>query len=68
VNRSHKWYKSNPFILVCQASQVFHLDDPKLSGNWKVVQKRINKNIYDIPTVQEGDNEEDDQGIKDDAY
>jgi hypothetical protein len=47
---------------------VFHLDDPKLSGNWKVVQKRINKNIYDIPTVQEGDNEEDDQGIKDDAY
>jgi len=48
--------------------QVFYLNDPKLGGNWKVVQRMINRNIYDIPTIQEGDNEEDDQGIRDDAY
>jgi hypothetical protein len=34
----------------------------------KMVQRMINRNIYDIPTIQEGDNEEDDQGIRDDAY
>jgi len=68
VNTGRKWYESDPFILACQAVQVFYLDDPKLGGNWKVVQRMINRNIYDIPTVQEGDNEEDDQGIRDDAY
>jgi hypothetical protein len=45
VNTSRKWYESNSFILACQASQVFYLDDPKLDGNWKVVQKLINRNI-----------------------
>ncbi|XP_062176073.1 uncharacterized protein LOC133881134 [Alnus glutinosa] len=68
VNTGRKWYESDPFILACQAVQVFYLDDPKLGGNWKVVQKLINRNIYDILRVQEGDNEEDDQGIRDDTY
>jgi hypothetical protein len=34
----------------------------------KVVQKLNNKDIYDIPTVQKGDNIEDDQGLSDDIY
>ncbi|XP_062147815.1 uncharacterized protein LOC133856781 [Alnus glutinosa] len=68
VNTGRKCYESDPFILACQAVQVFYLDDPKLDSNWKVVQMMINRNIYDIPTIQEGDKEEDDQGIRDDAY
>jgi hypothetical protein len=67
VNTGRKWYESNHFILAFQAVQVFYLDDPKLGGNWKVLQRMINRNIYNIPTIQEGDNEEDDQGIRDDA-
>jgi hypothetical protein len=68
VNTSHKWCESNTFILTCQVSQVFYLDDPKLDGSWKVVQKWINRNIYDIPTVQMGDNIEDDEGLNDNIY
>jgi hypothetical protein len=36
VNTSRKWYESDPFILACQAAQVFYLNDPKLGGSWKV--------------------------------
>jgi hypothetical protein len=68
VNTSRKWCESDPFILACQASQVFYLDDPKLGGNWKVVQKSINRDIYDIPTMHNGNNAEDDEGRSDDVY
>jgi hypothetical protein len=68
VNTSYKWYESDPFILACQTSQVFYLDDHKLGGNWKVVQKWINREIYDIPTVHNRDNAEDDEGRSDDVY
>jgi hypothetical protein len=33
-----------------------------------VMQKLINRDIYDIPTVQKEDNTEDDQGFSDDVY
>jgi hypothetical protein len=68
VNTSRKWCEFDPFILACQASQVFYLDDHKLGGNWKVVQKWINRDIYDIPTLHNGDNAEDDKGRSDDVY
>ncbi|GLT62835.1 hypothetical protein SLA2020_354390 [Shorea laevis] len=68
VNTTRKWYESDPFILACQAAQVFYLDDPKFGDGWKVVQKLTNRNIYDIPTVVEGDNEQYDQGINVDVY
>ena len=32
VNTSHTWYHSEPFILACQASQVFYLNDTKLAA------------------------------------
>jgi hypothetical protein len=56
VYTSRKWYESDPFILATQAAQVFYLNDPKLGDNWKVVQKLTNRNIYDVPTVVERDN------------
>jgi hypothetical protein len=68
VNTSRKWCESDPFILACQASQVFYLEDRKLGGSWKVVQKWINRDIYDIPTVYNGDNSDDDEGCNDDVY
>jgi hypothetical protein len=61
VNTSHTWYESDPFILACQASQVFYLNDTKLDSSWKVVQNMSHRNIYDIPIVLEGENEEDDE-------
>lgn len=33
VNTSRTWYESDPFILACQASQVFYLNDTKLGGS-----------------------------------
>jgi hypothetical protein len=68
VNTSHKWYESDPFILACQAAQVFYLNDPKLGGSWKVAQTLTNRNIYYIPTTVDEDNEDNDQGIHDEAY
>uniref|UniRef100_A0A2N9GAQ5 Transposase-associated domain-containing protein n=1 Tax=Fagus sylvatica TaxID=28930 RepID=A0A2N9GAQ5_FAGSY len=61
VNTSRTWYESDPFILACQASQVFYLNDTKLGSSWKVVQNMSHRNIYDIPIVPEGENEEDDE-------
>jgi len=68
VNTSLTWCEFDPFILASQASQVFYLNDIKLGGSWKVVQKMTHRNIYDIPIVLERDNEEDDQGISDEVH
>jgi len=65
VNTSRTWYASNPFILACQASQAFYLKDAKLGSSWQVVQKVTHRNIYDVPTVLEGEIEEDDEGFGD---
>jgi hypothetical protein len=65
VNTSHKWYESDPFILAAQAAQVFYLNDPKLGDSWKVVEKLTNRNIYDVPTIVERDNN---QGMNVDVY
>ena len=65
VNTSLTWYAFDPFVLACQASQVFYLKDPKLGGSWQVVQKVTNRNIYDVPTVLEREIEEDGEGIGD---
>jgi len=68
VNTSRTWYESDPFILASQVSQVFYLNDIKLSGSWKVVQKMTHRNIYDIPTILDRDNEEDDQGVSGEVH
>jgi hypothetical protein len=65
VNTSRTWYASDPFVLACQASQVFYLKDPKFGRSWQVVQKVTNINIYDVPTVLERKIEKDGEGIGD---
>ncbi|XP_042979992.1 uncharacterized protein LOC122310182 [Carya illinoinensis] len=52
VNTSRKWYQDEPFTLASQCSQVFYLKDDSMVGNWQVVQKITNRNVYDIPPIQ----------------
>ncbi|XP_042939624.1 uncharacterized protein LOC122274674 [Carya illinoinensis] len=63
VNTSRKWYKDEPFALACQASQVFYLKDTSLGGNWFVVQKVTNRNMYDVPTGPVVNDEDNDDGF-----
>lgn len=36
-------------MLTCQASQCFYIKDTRVKGNWYVIQKFIDRNVYDIP-------------------
>ncbi|KAF5468939.1 hypothetical protein F2P56_013047 [Juglans regia] len=65
INISRVWYKDDPFVLACQASQVFYLNDNELGGNWRVVDKITNRNIYDAPLMVE---EEDGEAADTEAY
>ncbi|KAA0056379.1 hypothetical protein E6C27_scaffold186G001230 [Cucumis melo var. makuwa] len=53
INTSRFWYTDDPYILATQAVQVFYIDDPKLSSNWKIVQIIQNKQVWDIPESEE---------------
>lgn len=47
VNMSRTCRKGNPFV----SSQEFYLKNCKFLGDWYVVQKVINRNVYDLPQV-----------------
>ncbi|TYK11925.1 uncharacterized protein E5676_scaffold177G00930 [Cucumis melo var. makuwa] len=51
------WYVEEPIILATQAHQVFYLDDSKNGSNWKVVQVVQNKRIWDVPEVDDFEND-----------
>ncbi|KAA0039105.1 acidic leucine-rich nuclear phosphoprotein 32 family member A-like [Cucumis melo var. makuwa] len=57
LNTSRFWYAEEPVILATQEHQVFYLDDPKNGSNWKVVQIVQNKRIWDVPEVDDVENE-----------
>ncbi|XP_042948769.1 uncharacterized protein LOC122281391 [Carya illinoinensis] len=64
VNTSRKWYKDEPFVLACQAAQVFYLQDNSKHGNWSVVQRVTSRNTYDVPIIpSEHGDEDDDQNL-----
>ena len=44
-------------VLATQAHQVFCLNDPKNGSNWKIVQVIQNKRIWDVPKVDDIENE-----------
>ena len=58
INMSHFLFAEEPVILVTQAQQVFYLDDPKNGSNWKVMQVIWNKRIWDMPKMDNIDNEQ----------
>ncbi|XP_018846609.2 uncharacterized protein LOC109010287 [Juglans regia] len=49
VNMSRTAYKDDPFVLACQASQVFYLKNCCIRGDWYIVQKVKGRNVYDLP-------------------
>ena len=53
INTSRFWYTDDPYILATQAVQVFYINDPKLHSNWKIVQIVPNKQVWDVPKVEE---------------
>ncbi|KAA0063200.1 uncharacterized protein E5676_scaffold2774G00080 [Cucumis melo var. makuwa] len=57
LNTSRFWYVEELVILATQAHQVFYVDDPKNGSNWKVVQVIQNKCIWDVPEVEDVENE-----------
>ncbi|XP_042944797.1 uncharacterized protein LOC122278674 isoform X2 [Carya illinoinensis] len=69
VNMDRTWYKDEPFVLACQASQCFYIKDVRVKGNWHVVQKFTNRNVYDIPPIEMVAEEKDVNASSDaDAY
>lgn len=64
VNVSKTWYKDDPFVLSTQARQVFYVNDTKLRGDWKVVQRIDPRNVYDVVEKEEENTITD----SDDAY
>ncbi|KAA0035027.1 hypothetical protein E5676_scaffold155G00610 [Cucumis melo var. makuwa] len=57
LNTSRFWYVEEPVILATQAYQVFYVNDPKNGSNWKVVQVVQNKRIWDVPEVEDVEND-----------
>lgn len=53
VNASRTWYNNDPFVLANQARQVFYVNDTKLRGDWKVVQRINPRNVYDVLEKEE---------------
>ncbi|XP_042964577.1 uncharacterized protein LOC122298784 [Carya illinoinensis] len=68
VNMNRTWYKDEPYVLACQASQCFYIRDIRAKGNWFVVQKYNNRNAYDIPPVHRVLEGNDGESSDDDAY
>ncbi|KAK2658243.1 hypothetical protein Ddye_004776 [Dipteronia dyeriana] len=53
IDVSHKWYKSDPYIIAIQEHQVFYVNDHKFGSSWKVVQKFQHRHILDVPEIEE---------------
>ncbi|XP_042983179.1 uncharacterized protein LOC122312596 [Carya illinoinensis] len=68
INMDRTWYKDEPFVLACQASQCFYIKDIRAKGRWFVVQRYTNRNVYDIPSVPRVVEDIDGSTSDDDAY
>ena len=58
INTFHFWFTEKLVILVTQVHQVFYLYDPKNGSNWKVDQVVQDKCIWDMPEVDNVENEQ----------
>ena len=48
INIQGRWYKTDPFIVATEASQVFFFKDTKLGPSWRVVQEFGHRHIFDV--------------------
>lgn len=53
VNVNRFWYENDPFVLACQAKQVFYLNDTILGNNWQIVQKFNHRHVYDVKEFED---------------
>ena len=53
INTSHFQFTKEPVILPIQTHQVFYIDNPKNSANWKVFQIVQNKHIWHVPELDD---------------
>ncbi|KAL2465528.1 Uncharacterized protein Adt_41379 [Abeliophyllum distichum] len=51
IDISREAYKDDQFILASQARQVFYIDDPSRSHNWRVVQEVNHCTTWDTPSM-----------------
>ncbi|KAA0035765.1 uncharacterized protein E6C27_scaffold403G00400 [Cucumis melo var. makuwa] len=58
INTSHFLFTEEPVILAMHVHQVFYLEDSKNGTNWKVVPDVQNKCIWDVPEVNDVENEQ----------
>ena len=56
INTSRFLFAEEPLILATQAHQVFYLEDPKNGINWKIFQVVQNKRVWDVPEVEDIEN------------
>ncbi|KAA0062362.1 CACTA en-spm transposon protein [Cucumis melo var. makuwa] len=49
--------RRNVWLFKCRCNQGFYVDDPNNGSNWKVVQVIQNKRIWDVPEVEDVENE-----------
>ncbi|XP_041018810.1 uncharacterized protein LOC121260835 [Juglans microcarpa x Juglans regia] len=66
VNMSRSWYKDEPFVLACQASHVFYLQNIGLGSSWYAVQKVTNRNVYDVssnPLIKDDESDSSDVDV-----
>ncbi|KAL6561780.1 hypothetical protein OROMI_017381 [Orobanche minor] len=63
-----KWYENEPFIMADQARQVFYINDPKLGGEWRVVQPFQHRHIYDVDEMQDGAENIDEIQVQEEVY
>ncbi|XP_028072583.1 uncharacterized protein LOC114274804 [Camellia sinensis] len=49
IDVRRRWYKDDPFVLPSHVKQVFYVDDTKLGGHWKVVERLQHRGIWDVP-------------------
>jgi hypothetical protein len=48
INIQSLWYKSDPFILATQSTNVFYMEDTALGKIWRVVQKFEHREMYNV--------------------
>jgi hypothetical protein len=61
VNTSVLWFKSSLFILASQGHICFYLDDTTFGDPWNVVQTYKNRDVYDVPENELGNDGADEQ-------
>jgi hypothetical protein len=63
VNTSVLWFKDAPFIFVVQAKTCFYLEDGEFDLLWKIVQTFSNRNVFDVPEKEFGNEIMDEENL-----